>query len=98
MSSPRIAVGPRQGSFATDAVRDAGGTVVDIADKPDAIVWLDPADVAGLAAWLSEAPDVRWVQLPFAGVEPVAEYGMTSGITDKFVDSATNASDKLSGR
>ena len=76
MSSPRIAVGPRQGSFATDAVRDAGGTVVDIADKPDAIVWLDPADVAGLAAWLSEAPDVRWVQLPFAGVEPVAEYGL----------------------
>ncbi len=76
MSSPRIAVGPRPGSFATDAVHDAGGTVVEIADKPDAIVWLDPADVAGLAGWLTEAPDVRWVQLPFAGIEPVAEYGL----------------------
>jgi phosphoglycerate dehydrogenase-like enzyme len=76
MSSSRIAVGPRRGSFATDAVRAAGGSVVEITEKPDAIVWLDPADVAGLAGWLGEAPDVRWVQLPFAGVEPVAEYGL----------------------
>ncbi len=76
MSSPRIAVGPRQESFATDAVAAGGGTLVDVADGPEGLVWLDPYDVAGLAEHLTRAPSARWVQLPFAGIEPVAEYGL----------------------
>jgi len=72
MTPPRVAVGP----FATDAVRDGGGIVVDRDDRPDSLVWLDPADVAGLTNWLAEVPDARWVQLPFAGVERVAEAGL----------------------
>lgn len=76
MTVPRIAVGPRHEEFATDAVVAGGGTVVELDDSPDALVWLDPYDVSGLADRLGEAPGVRWVQLPFAGVEPVAEFGL----------------------
>ena len=76
MTAPRVAVGPFPSAFATDAVRAGGGTVVDRGDGPDSLVWLDPADVAGLTTWLAEVPDARWVQLPFAGVERVAEAGL----------------------
>ncbi len=76
MRAPRIAVGPRASSYATDAVVAGGGTVVEVSDSPDALVWLDPVDVSGLADRLALAPHVRWVQLPFAGVERVAEYGL----------------------
>ncbi len=76
MPAPRVAVGPFPSDFAVDAVRAGGGEVVDLGDGPDSLVWLDPGDVAGLASWLAEVPDARWVQLPFAGVERVAEAGL----------------------
>ena len=80
MTPPRVAVGPLPSAFATDAVRDGGGMVVDRDDRPDSLVWLDPADVAGLTTWLAEVPDARWVQLPFAGVERVAEAGLLDDV------------------
>ncbi len=76
MSVPRIAIGPRVAPFATEAVISGGGSVVEVSDGPDALVWLDPNDVSGLADQLAAAPEVRWVQLPFAGVERVAELGV----------------------
>ncbi len=76
MAAPRVAVGPRASAYATDAVVAGGGSVVEVSDTPDALVWLDPVDVSGLAGRLEEAPGVRWVQLPFAGVERVAEFGL----------------------
>jgi phosphoglycerate dehydrogenase-like enzyme len=76
MTPPRVAVGPFASAFATDAVRNGGGIVVGRDDRPDSLVWLDPADVAGLTTWLAEVPHARWVQLPFAGVERVAEAGL----------------------
>jgi phosphoglycerate dehydrogenase-like enzyme len=76
MSAPRISVGPRAASFATDAVVAGGGSVVAAQDSPDAIVWLDPADVSGLADQLAVAPGARWVQLPMAGVERIAEFDL----------------------
>jgi phosphoglycerate dehydrogenase-like enzyme len=57
-------------------VVSGGGTVVEMADGADALVWLDPRDPSGLADRLAAAPGLRWVQLPFAGVEPVAEAGL----------------------
>ena len=76
MTPPRVAVGPHAAPFATDAVVAGGGSVVGIAEHPDALVWLDPMEVKGLADQLAEAPDVRWVQLPFAGVERVLSFGL----------------------
>ena len=61
-----------------EAVEKGGGTVVDLGDDPDAVVWLDSADMAGLNAALQAAPRVEWVQLPFAGVELAAEAGLFS--------------------
>jgi phosphoglycerate dehydrogenase-like enzyme len=76
MTPPRVVVGPFPSAFATDAVREGGGIVVGRDDRPDSLVWLDPTDVAGLTTWLAEVPDARWVQLPFAGIERVAEAGL----------------------
>ena len=76
MTAPRVAVGPFPSNVATDAVRDGGGEVVELQENPDSLVWLDPADMAGLTAWLEQAPLARWVQLPFAGVERVAAAGL----------------------
>lgn len=76
MPVPRVAIGPRSGSFAVAAVEKGGGQVVAMEDAPDAIVWLDPSDVVGLVDALELAPAAKWVQLPFAGVEWVAEAGV----------------------
>jgi phosphoglycerate dehydrogenase-like enzyme len=76
MTTPRVAVGPLASPFVTDAVVAGGGTVVEVGDRPDALVWLNPGDMAGLAEYLSVAPGARWVQLPFAGVELVVEQGL----------------------
>lgn len=48
-----------------------GGRVVDVA-RAEALVWTDPIDVDGFIAVLSAAPHLRWVQLPFAGVDRFA--------------------------
>jgi phosphoglycerate dehydrogenase-like enzyme len=76
MPPPLIAVGPQHASFATDAVVAGGGKVVDIGEAPDGLVWLDPMEVQLLADQVTASPSVRWVQLPFAGVEKVLAFGL----------------------
>jgi phosphoglycerate dehydrogenase-like enzyme len=71
-----VAIGPAPIDFAVDAVEAGGGVVVDVAERPDALVWLNPGDVEGLADALTTAPDVAWVQLPLAGVERIVEAGL----------------------
>ncbi len=51
-----------------DAVNEGGGHVVALADA-EGIVWGDPRDPAALERALDQAPDARWIQLPFAGIE-----------------------------
>jgi phosphoglycerate dehydrogenase-like enzyme len=66
--------------WAADAVRAGGGVVVDVAGA-EALVWTatgcdagyQPSDLAGL---LKANPGIRWVQLPWAGVEPYANAGV----------------------
>jgi phosphoglycerate dehydrogenase-like enzyme len=65
----RCAIGPAPVDLIADAVRAGGGTVVGLDEQPEALVWLSPLDKDGLRAALSTADTVRWVQLPFAGVE-----------------------------
>ena len=65
----RCAIGPHPVDLIGDAVRAGGGTVVDLDAQPDALVWLNPQDKDGVRAALSTAPTIRWVQLPFAGIE-----------------------------
>jgi D-2-hydroxyacid dehydrogenase (NADP+) len=57
-----------------DAVRRGGGEIAD-AEKADGIVWVDPSDPDGLKQALERSP-ARWVQLPFAGIEPFVSAGV----------------------
>jgi phosphoglycerate dehydrogenase-like enzyme len=72
VTATRIAVGPRQDAFALEAIRRGGGEPVEIGTPADALVWLTPADAAGVRAAVEASPGVRWVQLPWAGVEALA--------------------------
>ena len=77
VGSPRILVS--DGGVApwmASAVADAGGAVVTDPSDADAIVWTNPYDAEGLQRLLADAPDVRWVQLPWAGVEHFAHAGL----------------------
>jgi len=62
----RVFVGPRAGDEVLAAVREGGASIAADAAEADAIVWLghDPSE---LLAQLHDG--VRWVQLPWAGVE-----------------------------
>jgi phosphoglycerate dehydrogenase-like enzyme len=68
---------PERSPFLVDAVRAGGGRPVGPADAeaPDAgaLVWADHRDPEGLATLLDARPAIRWVQLPWAGVEPYVE-------------------------
>ena len=76
MTAPLVAVGPARRNFAEKAIRDGGGEPADVDARADALVWLDPADIDGLRAALATASSARWVQLPYAGVERLAEAGI----------------------
>jgi phosphoglycerate dehydrogenase-like enzyme len=62
----RVHVGPRADDAVRAAVREGGAEVVDDAAQAEAIVWLehDPSELLGLLH-----DGIRWVQLPWAGVE-----------------------------
>ncbi|HSK25219.1 MAG TPA: D-isomer specific 2-hydroxyacid dehydrogenase family protein [Egicoccus sp.] len=73
MARPKIAVLPDSSpQVLRDAVEAGGGTVVGIADA-DALIWADPKDPGGLRGALDANPQVRWVQLPYAGIEPFVD-------------------------
>ena len=68
MPETRILVLPGR-PWLADAVRDGGAEPV--LDGPaSAVVWTDPKDPAGLRRLLDSQPEIDWVQLPWAGVEP----------------------------
>jgi phosphoglycerate dehydrogenase-like enzyme len=54
------------------AVTAGGGQLVPLADA-EALVWGAPRDPEALRQALIEAPDLAWVQLPFAGIETFVE-------------------------
>jgi phosphoglycerate dehydrogenase-like enzyme len=51
-----------------EAISDGGGHIVPLAEA-EGIIWADPRDPDTLAKALDEAPQARWIQLPFAGIE-----------------------------
>ncbi len=66
---PRVAVGPHSApSWMSDAVVAGGGELVDVADA-EALIWGAARDPQGLEDVLRDADAIRWVQLPFAGIE-----------------------------
>lgn len=71
--STRILVLPTGGRpWLADAVRAGGADAVE--DGPaEAVVWTDPRDPGGLRRLLDDHPEIRWVQLPWAGIEPYVD-------------------------
>lgn len=76
---PRVAIGPDMANYALEGVRGGGGTPVGAGESADALVWLALDDVAGLRAVLAATPGIRWVQLPFAGVENYSARSVFTG-------------------
>lgn len=58
--------------YLEDAIRSAGGEPADLVDA-DALIWTDPRDPSGLGDALQVNPNLTWIQLPFAGVEPMID-------------------------
>jgi phosphoglycerate dehydrogenase-like enzyme len=54
----------------SDAIVAGGGHLVPL-EQAEALVWSDARDADGLAGALAANPELRWVQLPFAGIENV---------------------------
>lgn len=71
----KVCVAPDSGRFESlrEAVEDAGGTLVPI-EEAEALIWADAANVAAMEEYLSQAPNLLWVQLPFAGIENFAHH------------------------
>lgn len=71
LGTPRIALEPTElRPFLADAITAGGGVVVELAEA-DALIWADPNDPDRLESLLKTHPDIRWVQLPWAGIEPM---------------------------
>ncbi len=70
-SAPRLAVGPEPVRDWVRAAVEAGGARIVPVDRAEGLVWARPTGADELVAALAQGPDVRWVQTPFAGVEPL---------------------------
>lgn len=56
-----------------EAVRAGGGELVS-ADRADVLIWADPTAAHTYPDVIAGAPHVRWIQLPYAGIEPFADH------------------------
>lgn len=64
-----VAVRPGTHAGIVEAIVAAGGEVTTDLARARGLVWLDPHDASGLVKAVGEAPELEWVQLPFAGVD-----------------------------
>lgn len=70
-SRPTVAVEPdcwRRASLAVAVT--AGGGIVAPANEAEGLIWADPENPHLLGPVLDAAPQLRWIQLPYAGIEP----------------------------
>jgi len=68
---PRIHVAPgTPRPSMREAIEAGGGVLVDGPSEAEGLIWIDPHDPSQLPVMLAAGPGIRWVQLPFAGIEP----------------------------
>ena len=69
MAAPRIALAPDTApEWLRGAIEDGGGSLVP-PEEAEGLVWFGPFEPDALAPVLAASP-ARWVQLPWAGIEP----------------------------
>lgn len=79
-AAPKVALAPEGvRPWLADAVRAGGGEIVGL-DDAEVLVWAAPGDPDGLLGALRAAPRLRWVQLPWAGIEPY-RHALDPGLT-----------------
>ena len=70
----RVAVAPDSApSWMADAIAAGGGHVVPV-DEAEALVWGAPTQPGAFGELMASADHLRWVQLPFAGIEHYVDY------------------------
>ena len=70
---PRIALGPDHApAWLAEAIVAGGGHVVPVGEA-EGLVWSEYRSSAPLADLLASAPNIRWVQLPSAGIEAFSD-------------------------
>jgi phosphoglycerate dehydrogenase-like enzyme len=68
-STPKIALSPDSAPmWMSEAICEGGGIVTALAEA-EALIWGAPRDPEGLRSVLDMHSHLRWVQLPFAGIE-----------------------------
>jgi phosphoglycerate dehydrogenase-like enzyme len=68
-----VAVLPEPEQVFVDAIRSAGVEVGAFTPETRAVMWLSAARAGELVTLLDENPQIEWVQLPSAGVDPYAK-------------------------
>jgi len=68
-----IAIEPKSFPEYEEAVVAAGGVVAPMSEIVEAVIWTDYSKPSSLAELLEQNPQVKWVQLPFAGVDAFAQ-------------------------
>ncbi|MCU1343964.1 MAG: hydroxyacid dehydrogenase, partial [Acidimicrobiia bacterium] len=69
VKAPRIAIAPEESpTWLREAVEAGGGHLTDVGEA-EALVWGMPFGASDLAQLVANHPDLRWVQLPYAGIE-----------------------------
>jgi phosphoglycerate dehydrogenase-like enzyme len=69
MPNNLVAIEPKQFADYVAAVESAGAKVVPMSPDVEALVWTDYARPDLLEKLMDENPQLKWVQLPFAGVD-----------------------------
>lgn len=64
-----VALGPSKVPAYLEAIKFAGAEVVELSSDVEALVWTDYSKPELLAETLDQNPQLKWVQLPFAGVD-----------------------------
>jgi phosphoglycerate dehydrogenase-like enzyme len=67
-----IAVAPKSNASIDAAVTDGGGELVPL-EQAAGLIWTSPNDPDGLRDIVAANPNVGWIQLPWAGIEPYVQ-------------------------
>lgn len=73
----RVSLQPSQDPVVEKGVLDGGG-VLTPAEHAEALIWTSPQGAKELESMLEQHSQIRWVQLPWAGVEVFADAGLFS--------------------
>lgn len=80
LANSLISLEPKQFPEYVTAIESSGGVLSPLTRQVEALVWTDYSQPKELQKIISENPQLRWVQLPFAGVDAFADV-LTTGPT-----------------